>query len=262
MPIKSVAVLTATSGRDELARCVDSVRSQATSLPVRHYLMTDAGVSGLHKYLDMRVFYPSCSVSYWDGKAGRGPEGQVLEGRRLYAAAAGLIDEDAVLMLNDDDWFEPDHIQSLVDILDSGKDWAFSLRKIYDKDGAYLFDDDCEALGMWPVWNSEHPEYLVEHSAFCLKRDVFRAFGTLFNDQGYGVDRLFTRVLREMVPNFGCSMKHSLCYSLGGTPESVKAEFFEAGNAVMRQRYPKGFPWRATQTLCFRTSRDSEQVQP
>ena len=246
MAIKSVAVLTATSGRHELARCVDSVRLQATSLPVRHYLMTDAGVMSAKIYGLLRARYPHCSFSFWDGKVGRGDEGQQLEGRRLYAAAAGLVDEDAVLMLNDDDWFEPDHIQSLVDILDSGKDWAFSLRKIYDKDGNFLFHDDCEALGLWPVWNSApyQPQYLVEHSAFALTRGAFKEFAPLFNYPGYGVDRVFTAALREQRPNFACSMKHSLCYSLGGNPISVQADFFEAGNAVMRDRYPKGFPWR------------------
>lgn len=246
MAIRSVAVLTATSGRPELARCVGSVAIQATSLPIRHYLMTDAGVMHAPDFMQMRRQYSHCSASYWDAKAGRGPEGQVLEGRRLYAAAAGLVDEDAVLMLNDDDWFEADHIQSLVDILDSGKDWAFSLRKIHDKNGSFLFDDDCEALGLWPVWNAPdyQPDYLVEHSAFCLKREVFQTFGPLFNHQGYGVDRLFTKALQVNMPNFGCSLRRSLCYSLGGTPESVKADFFIAGNAVMRQRYPEGFPWR------------------
>ena len=251
MAISSVAVLTATAGRDVLARCVDSIRSQATSLPIRHYLMTDAGVMHSPDYMELRRRFPHCSVSYWDAPAGRGDEGQPLEGRRLYAAAAGLVDEDAVLMLNDDDWFEPDHVQSLVDLLDSGNDWAFSLRKIYDKDGAYLFEDNCEALGCWPVWNAPayEPSYLIEHSAFCLKREVFQALGGVFNYQGYGVDRVFTATLKEHRPNYACSLRHSLCYSLGGNPGSVQAEFFVAGNQVMKDRYPKGFPWR-------------EQVQP
>ena len=245
MGIKSVAVLTVTAGRDTLARCVDSVRSQATSLPIRHYLMTDAGVMHSPDFIDMRRRFPHCSVSYWDGKVGRGPEGQPLEGRRLYAAAAGLVDEDAVLMLNDDDWFEPDHVQSLVDLLDKGADWSFSLRKIYDKDGAYLFDDDCEALGLWPVWNSprNHPSYLLEHSAFCLRREQFQLFGPLFNHPGYGVDRVLTAALKEHRPNFACSRKPTLCYSLGGNPGSVTADYFITGNKVMKDKYPEGFPW-------------------
>ena len=240
MAISSVAVLTATSGRAQLGRCVGSVFTQ--TIPCRHYLMTDAGVMSAKEYGLLRARYPNCSFSFWDAPAG----GRGLEGRRLYAAASGLIDEDVILMLNDDDWFDNDHVESLVAILNQGKDWAFSLRKIYDRQGNFLFNDDCEALGQWPVWNapSYKPEYLVEHSAFALTRDTFRTFGAMFNYPGYGVDRLFTAALREHMPNFGCSRRHTLCYSLGGNPDSVQAEFFEAGNAVMKDRYPEGFPWR------------------
>jgi len=235
----SVAVITATSGRPELLRCVGSVRSQ--TLPCTHYIITDAGVVSPDEYFFLRNGYPDCSVSYWDGCAGKS-NGASLEGRRLYAAASGLIDEDYVLMLNDDDWFEPDHVESLVKIIQGGKDWAFSFRKIYNKEGDFLFEDNCEALGLWPVWNNIC-EYLIEHSAFCMKRDVFNTFGPVFNYKGFGVDRVFARALKENVPSFGCSHKHSLCYSLGGNPGSVTKDFFIAGNTFMRQKYPDGFPW-------------------
>lgn len=164
-------------------------------------------------------------------------------GHRIYAAVSFLFNHDYILYLDQDNWFEPDHVASLVDACETnGWQWCHSLRKIYDTAGNYVCDDDCESLGQYPVYFSDE-HHLVDTSTYCLRRAVAVALGP----DWFGprqTDRRFYAALAECVPNFGCTGRSTLCYRLGGSPASVTADFFHSGNAVMRQRYPEGFPWR------------------
>ena len=39
------------------------------------------------------------------------------------------------------------HVESLVDVLRKGHQWAFSLRRIVDQEGKFICLDNCELLG-------------------------------------------------------------------------------------------------------------------
>ena len=129
----TAAVVTVTSGREELERCVESIEAQTYQVAM-HHIVTDAIVS-FNDYQALRKRYCSDkrSVSFWDGRIG----GLGLEGRRLFAAAPYLVNEDVLFMLPDDDWFKPNHVESLMNIIADGKDWAYSLMSVYDKAVSY-----------------------------------------------------------------------------------------------------------------------------
>ena len=193
----SVAVVTVSAGRPSLKRCIESVRAQ-TRLPA-HYVLTD-GIISFEDFQIIRDEYSSLRtfISYWPTKIG----GFALEGRRLYAAAPSLINEDVIFMLNDDDWYEPNHIESMMELIEGqSMDWAYSLRKIYDENGDYLFDDDCEALGEYPEYNNSFGGF-AEHSAMAVRTNIFLAHSNCFNYRGFGVDRHFYRTLKMNHPNF------------------------------------------------------------
>lgn len=165
-------------------------------------------------------------------------------GHRIYAATGFLFNTDYIAYLDQDNWFASDHIESMLTYIEqSGNDWCYSLRKIYDKDGNFVTDDNCESLGKWPVWVNEQ-SHLVDTSCYCIKREVIVRISGLWYGN-WGGDRVFYANLAHHFPKFGCTGKHTVNYGLDGNPGSVTAEFFMQGNAAMLSKYPNGFPWHS-----------------
>jgi hypothetical protein len=243
----TTAVVIVTSGRAELENAVLSVRQQTRQVD-RLYIVTD-GIVGFDDYCQLRDDYKtdslygsektSVSVSYWDGKIG----GAGLEGRRLFAAAPGLVNEDILFMLPDDDWFGMRHVEDLAGIIEEGKDWAYSLMKVYDKDGKFLFDDICECLG------EEHPAYntgvnFAPTGSIAMKTPLYANIASVYNSRDWGPDRLFYDTAKRMYPKFRGSKNHTNCFRLGGNEGSSTAEFFLQGNKLMREHYGDKMPWQ------------------
>ena len=119
---------------------------------------------------------------------------------------------------------------------------AYSLRKIYNKEGEYLCEDNCESLGKWPVYFS--PEvFHIDTSSFIVRRDVATRISHAWYGQ-WGADRQFFTNLKQHFRKFACTNAHTLCYRLDGNPNSVTQEFFEQGNSVMQEKYGDNFPWK------------------
>ena len=148
--MKTAAVVTVTNGKrpTELANCIKSIARQQGITPT-HYILCDGD---FNTFVELRRLYANgcVKICYWDGKIG----GNGYAGQRWLAAAPQLITEDVTFFCNDDDWYSPDHVKSIMDKIDEGYDWAYSLRSVHDKEGNFLFDDNCEALGeLHDTWN-------------------------------------------------------------------------------------------------------------
>jgi len=164
-------------------------------------------------------------------------------GHRIYAAVSYLFDHEFVLYLDQDNWFESDHVSSMVTACETNNwSWCHSLRKIYNANAQYICDDDCESIGRWPIYLS-NDHHLVDTSTYCIRREVIVNLAPAWYS-GWGGDRRFYSIISQHVTDFGCTGKSSVCYRLDGNQNSVNAEFFINGNAIMQQRYPGGFPWR------------------
>jgi glycosyltransferase involved in cell wall biosynthesis len=165
-------------------------------------------------------------------------------GHRIYAASGHLVNSEYVLLLDQDNWLQADHVSSLISaIKTNGWHWAHSLRRIHDRTGVYLCDDDCESLGRYPIYLNDQA-HLVDTSCYCMRREVFQAVSAAWH-WGWGGDRRFLAAISQHFTAWGSSGKYTLNYRLDGNAGSVTREFFDQGNAVMRQRYPAGFPWAA-----------------
>lgn len=162
-------------------------------------------------------------------------------GHRVYAACSFLVNADIICYLDEDNWIEPTHVENLVKVIEQGNDWAYSLRKIYDKEGNYLCDDNCESLGKWPVYFDENVNH-IDTSSFAVKRDVATRIGHSWYGQ-WGADRQFFHNVAKFFPQYDCSREHTLCYRLDGNSNSVKHEFFDQGNMVMSKKYNGKYPW-------------------
>ena len=245
---RNALVITPTIVKQTLRTAAESISKQ-TYPNVQHLIVTDGiddvGAETLnimrakgHLPRDTKYIHLPWNV---------GADGGRWYGHRVYASIPKLIptDYDYVLFLDEDNWYEPDHVQYCIDALESNPTWGFShsLRRVCDKNGKYLVNDDCESLGKWPIYGKEG-NFLIDTSSYCFRRDVIRQLCHIW-DFGWGGDRNFLHQVRNHV-QFGCSGKYTLNYRVDGGPGSVNKEFFENGNKIMHQIYNGEYPWVKT----------------
>jgi hypothetical protein len=242
--MKTVVVITPTTGAPELEDCVRSVLNQ--DYPnVEHLIVVDGvehekAVREMLWRLDADAPVTVLVLPWNTGQ-------DKWYGGRVMAAASYLVNQDYVMFLDQDNMIAPDHVTSLVRVIETGGyDWAYSLRKIYSKDGEFICEDDCESLGWWPIGGEEQLGYLIDTSAYFFKNEFARSTGHFWN-WGWGGDRRYLELVTQSLghDNFACSGLSTLHYRLGGNEGSVKAEMFEQGNAQVRAMYGDGpLPWR------------------
>ena len=229
-----VAVVTPTIASDLLEQCVSSVDNQ-TYKDLTHYIFID-GCQYEPKAREILVGSSKTRMIELEENVGKG-----WYGHRVYAACSFLVNADIICYLDEDNWYEPNHVEELVKTIQTGAQWAYSLRKIYDKHGNYICDDNCESLGKWPIYFN-NDAYHIDTSSFAVRRDVAVNIGHAWYGQ-WGADRQFFSNLKKFFPNFECTGKHSLCYRLDGNANSVTKDFFEDGNKYTEEKYQGNYPW-------------------
>ena len=161
-------------------------------------------------------------------------------GQRVYAAFSHLVNKDYVFYLDQDNWYEPNHIEYMINTIEStGCQWAYSLRNIYSPDGDYLLQDNCESLGKWNAWTNTN---MVDTNCYCIPRNIAVEISRFWHC-GWGEDRVIFSILNEHFPNYECSGKYTINYRLGGNVGSVSKDFFEQGNSVIDSQYKGKYPW-------------------
>ncbi len=245
--MKSVVIVTPTTGSPELKECLKSVMLQDYVGPLRHMIVIDGYGSNLafveHSNQTL-ISYLGPHKDYLLLHDNVGSDGWY--GHRVFAAMPYLVNDDIVMFLDQDNWLEPNHVSDMVKVIENGYDWAYSLRSIYDKNGHYICEDNCESLGKWPIWGT-NTNYHIDTSCFAVPREILvrGICGAWYGK--WGADRQFFNILKQHYPNFGCTGKHSLNYRLGGNEGSVQPEFFHQGNIVMAKHYNmqigQKWPW-------------------
>lgn len=240
----TVTVVTPTTGTAYLKKAIDSVQNQ-TYKHIQHLIVIDGNryldtVSNI--ILDTDIFKKQVDIIPLPYATGT----DRYNGHRIYGASPFFCKGDFICYLDEDNWFDTDHIESLMDTIQGNK-WSFSLRKIVDTEGNYVCNDDCESLGKYPsVMNEE--DYFVDVGCFFLPKDIALQTSPVWyrkaREPGVPeVDRFLTHVLRTNNLMYECSGKYSLNYRAGNTERSVKKEFFLQGNEIMKQRYDGVLPW-------------------
>jgi glycosyltransferase involved in cell wall biosynthesis len=232
-----VAVVTPTIGSEHLAQCIESVQNQ-TYENLTHYIFLD-GEEHFQKIYPQALDKTKRQIKSigLQENIGKG-----WYGHRVYAACSFLVNADIICYLDEDNWFEPCHVEKMVNRLEEGNQWVYSLRKIYSKEGEYLGEDNCESLGKWPVYFN-HELFHIDTSSFAIRRDVAVRIGHSWYGQ-WGADRQFFMNLKKNFNKFDCTNAHTLCYRLDGNPNSVNKQFFDEGNAVNEKKYDGQFPWK------------------
>jgi glycosyltransferase involved in cell wall biosynthesis len=238
-----VAVITPTTGTKYLDECLSSVSNQ-TYKNIQHFVVID-GPEYKDKALEVLHNHKDKTILTLPENTGAGG----YNGHRIYGSIPFLINTDYVMFLDEDNWISPNHVESLVDVINEGNDWAFSLRKIYDGDGNFICTDDCENLGLWPTCINEN-ELFVDVGAYFLPTSIAVQIAPLWYrrarhpDEQPEVDRLIMQVLLQYGFKYNTNGRYTLNYRVGNRSDSVQKDFFIWGNLMMEKKYKDGFPWR------------------
>lgn len=235
----SVTVIIPTTGAPELSQAIESVLNQ-THKDVKCYVVCDGEkYRGKVKTItDNYAGNSNLKVCYLPVNVGANG----FYGHRIYAAFTHLVDTDYVMYLDQDCWFDANHIESCVNVLENEKlEWVYSLRNIHEKDGYLLCTDDCESLGQWDTWIG--PTKLIDTNCYCIRTDVATRIASVWHG-GWGQDRHFHHTLAIHFPRYACTGEYTVSYRLGGNEGSVTSDFFYKGNAFMNDKYNGVFPWR------------------
>jgi len=229
---KKVIVVTPTIGSKHLLQCHQSIADQ-THKNTEHLVVVDGKEyeSKVKKQLK-KSNYTLCTLPYNTGKNG-------FYGHRVYSAFPHIINCDYVIFLDEDNWFEPEHVENAINIIDSLElDWCFSLRNLVEQDGSFIVQDNCESIGPWSSAG------LVDTSAYCFKLPFIRRYCFIW-DYGWGADRRFFSYLSKLKEKqtFATTGKYTLNYRLGGNESSVQKQFIIKGNAHAAQKYNGDYPW-------------------
>ena len=239
---KKVTIITPTTGSNYLDINLNSVSKQ-TYDNIEHLVVVDGPAysdkanTALNNYEDKTVMYLQENTG-----------ADQYNGHRIYGAMPYLVNSDYVIFLDEDNYIEPTHIESLIKVAENN-DWAFSLRQIVDKDGKHICNDDCENLGKWPTCLSEK-ELFVDVGAYFLPTKIAVQISPIWYrrarhpEEQPEVDRLLMQVLLDYGFSYDTNSDYTLNYRVGNRADSVQADFFLWGNSKMQQKYNGNFPWR------------------
>lgn len=224
--VPEVAVVTATTGRDTLAKTIESVRQQTVSCT--HYVFVD-GVEWPEFVRTQDQDVKWCRLPVKTGGNG------IMNGGVL-AASPFLVAEPMIAWLDDDNWFEPDHIEKLLKAKGQ-KPYAYTLRKLVNVDGSFFDYDDCESLGPWTKFIDANC-YLIDRSIAMQTSFLWmQTTGTL----NVG-DRHLYQALEQNKVEFGATGEYTLNYRLN-EKRDLRSFFFE-NNIKVRAQFPDALPWR------------------
>jgi glycosyltransferase involved in cell wall biosynthesis len=232
-----VTVITPTTGAPYVRQAIESVKNQ-TYDNIQHLVVVDGQPKGrviAHEYPYIDII----DLPYPTGL-------DRFNGHRIYGASIYLAKGDLVCFLDEDNYYDNTHIESLVQVIQQGNDWAFSLRKIVDKESNYVCNDDCESLGKW---ESCIGDYFVDVGCFFLPKNIALQTSPIWyrkaREPGVPeVDRMMTHVLRNNNLKYDTNGDYTLNYRTGNTSISVQSGFFLQGNEKLLKQYNGDLPWR------------------
>lgn len=221
----SIAVVTATTGRDSLKQTIESVRAQ--TVPCTHYVFWDGIPVPFN--IDYGWQIDSIALPYKTG-------GNGMMNGGIIAASAYLVTEDLICWLDDDNWFEPDHVETLLAAKED-KPYAYSLRKLVEPDGTLFDYDDFESLGIHSGFIDLNCYLMDRGLAAQIAPLWYRTTGELMVG-----DRFVYEALRQNNLPFGETGKYTVNYRLN--PKRDLRPWFFDGNIKNRAKYSGDLPWR------------------
>jgi glycosyltransferase involved in cell wall biosynthesis len=178
-----------------LRRCIDSVRAQ--TLPCIHYLVADGNPNPL-------ILASTATLRHLVLPVAHGDFGGVA--RVLGSLAAARDGCDAVAWLDADNWYRPDHLESLRQCHEAtGKPLCASWRSMHRPDGSLMpIDPEQEIRG-------DH----VDTNCWLVTRPAFDLLTVWLMPPGLSVigDRIFFEAARRRGYGWATTRRRTVCYS-------------------------------------------------
>ena len=243
--MNNIAVITPTIGTDYLPQAMQSVGNNA-----EHWIVVDgiayaqrvASMVQAHPYKQKFVVLPdntSTPLQAFNGNSYAG----FFNGYRINAALPLLINKDYIMFLDEDNWFEPNHIESMVTALEANKwDWCYSLRRLVGSDGSYIADDNCDSLGVYPSYHEQSGSF-VDMNCYLFKTSALVQIAHSMVDftKTLGGDKRLYQEAAQRFPHFGCTGEYTVNYRVN-KPDHL--DFFMKGNAEYAKHYQGVYPWK------------------
>jgi GT2 family glycosyltransferase len=224
----------------ELGRAMRSVAAQ-TYKNLKHLIVIDGNKYWQNVHNNMCIDTQKSNVVVTTSPENTGADG--MYGHRIYAAYPHLVNEDYIFFLDEDNWWDPLHVETLVDLLEKENlDFAHSLRKVY-VNGKFHAEDNCEAIGRWGVaWNPT--QFLVDTSSYAFNRKWLINACQLWHF-GWGGDRRFFMLVKDQ-SKYNTTGLHTLNYELPDMNKAYGGQFdiFEKYNAIVKQNNGGVYPWQ------------------
>jgi glycosyltransferase involved in cell wall biosynthesis len=232
----NATVIIPTTGDTDVRHAIESVLSQTYSTICYVVCDGDKFKSRTKVILDDYLGDKNLKICYLPENVGANG----FYGHRVYASFTHLVNSKYVLYLDQDNWLQPNHVESCVNFIEQNNlDWCYSLRSIYDKNSTFICHDNCESLGKYTAWTGVNH---IDTNTYCLKTEIGIRLASVWHG-GWGQDRVFYSAISQHFPNYDCTSKYTTNYRLGGNEGSVNAEFFLKGNTMMRDKHKGMCPW-------------------
>lgn len=226
--MNKVQVITPTIGTKFLQQAIDSVHNQ--TIPVQHVIVFDGAIDANIK------LYDNCHIISLPDNVGHSG----WNGHRVYAALPLISEADYILYLDEDNWFEPDHVEKMINFIKEKElTWCYSLRNVVDQAGDFVAQDNCESLGEWPPAFGLGRKF-VDTNCYCFKRKYLAQVAHYFYGRDFLQDRDFFDGVVKTLPDFACTGEYTVNYRIRDNMIAV----FERGNAITTAHFKDGFPWR------------------
>lgn len=249
MTTNSAVVIVATIGKPTLRRTIESILRQ-THKDTTCVVVADGwrcmpeamrSLGELMVERDQRLQFVTLPQN-------TGANGYVCH--RIYGAMPMLVNQDFIFYCDDDNWFDPDHVSNCVRAcVENNLDWSYSLRNVYHN-GEFLCRDECESLGLWPVWYDPDTKH-IDTNCYCFRRELAVSLAPRWHKSRLGpnkevmpsADTILANVLTSNGSRFALVPNHTVNYELGSWELSPPPEFFLDGNRKFLQQHGGKLPW-------------------
>lgn len=238
-----VAVITAATGCDFLAACAESVAAQSNA-HVHHFVVVDGLEREASVARQLRNCRHKATVVRLPEVTGR----DNFCGHRIYAAMGFVTNADWICYLDEDNWIAPNHIESLMRLSEKhGLQWAYSLRNVMHRNGAFACKDDCNSLGWWPSYDGLY--HHVDTNCYFIRRDIAIQIAPMWNRATGNrtletPDRAICSYLLTHYPLAYTTGLYTVNYRIGSrVSETRDLSFYKLGNKLHRSLYRR-FPWK------------------
>ena len=242
-------IITPTTGNPKLSLLLNSINKliKTDEIQIEHLIVIDGPLFNekVQNILDQVV--PINHTRYIFNLPYNTGGGGYL-GHRIYASIGQIAIGDYIIMLDEDNYLENNHILSYFNIIKNRTktDWLYCLRRIINDDG-YVCNDSCESLGhLYPVFYNPN-DRLIDTNCYCISQKVMHEQSQLWNGIGTNdhtnPDRVFAKCLMTKYLNYECTKQYTLNYYVGTRNTSVKADLFLKGNELISNRFGR-IPWK------------------